>query len=55
MSKKGRALEKQKKQNSPKAKVKQAKKSYYASYEAKQKWAEKKEKKAQKKFDTFGK
>jgi hypothetical protein len=37
MSKKSRALEKQKKQNSPKAKAKQAKKSYYSSYAAKQK------------------
>ena len=42
MSKRRKALKRQKKQNSPKAKAKQAKKAYYASPAAKQKWADKK-------------
>ena len=47
MSKKSRAIRNQKKQNSPKQKAKQAKKSYYASYAAKVDWDEKKARKKQ--------
>ena len=45
MSKRRKALKRQKKQNSPKARAKQAKKAYYASPEAKRKWEDKKAKK----------
>lgn len=44
MSKRKRALEKAKKANSPQRKLKRAKKAYYASSAAKQKWEEKKAK-----------
>lgn len=47
MSRKKRAIEKQKKQNSPAKKAKNAKKNYYASYVAREKWDEKKERKQQ--------
>ena len=47
MSRRKRALEKQRKQNSPAKKAKQSKKIYYASYAAKEKWQKKKEKKEQ--------
>ena len=47
MSKKKRAIERQKKRNSTATKLKQEKKRYYASYEAKSKWDEKKAKKEQ--------
>lgn len=42
MSSKRRAIEKQKKANSPKAKEKRAKKQFYGSYEAKLQWEDKK-------------
>lgn len=47
MSRKKRKLEKQKKQNSPAMKAKLAKKRYYASDAARDKWESKKEKKYQ--------
>lgn len=47
MSRKKRAIERQKKQNSPQKKAKQAKKTYYKSNEAKQNWSEKKARKDQ--------
>ena len=51
MSRKKRALERQKKQNSQTQKLKRAKKAYYASNEAKQKWEDKKTRKEQGDFD----
>lgn len=47
MSRKKRAIERQKKQNSPQKKAKQAKKSYYSSREASENWEEKKARKEQ--------
>lgn len=47
MSRKKRALERQKKQNSPQRKAKQAKKTYYKSYAAKEDWDKKKDRKDQ--------
>ncbi len=47
MSRRKRALEKQRKQNSPARKAKLAKKQQYASYESKEKWREKQERKKQ--------
>jgi len=47
MSRKKRALEKQRKQNSPEKKAKQEKRKYYASREAEEKWRDKKERKRQ--------
>ncbi len=47
MSRKKRAIEKQKKQNSPKRKAKQAKKAYYSSWDAHDTWEEKKARKEQ--------
>ena len=46
MGKGRKALEKQRKANTVKARAKRAKKAYYQSPEAKQKWEEKKAKKA---------
>lgn len=51
MSRKKRALEKQKKANSVAKKEKAAKKKYYASFEAKNAWEEKKARKAQSEYD----
>ena len=48
MSKKKRALEKQRKQNSLAKKAKQRKKSYYASSAAKERWNDKKGRKENK-------
>ena len=47
MSRKKRALERQKKQSSPMQKAKRAKKQYYASIAAKDNWEEKKARKEQ--------
>ena len=44
-------MRKQKKQESAKAKIKRQKKAYYASYESKVRWQEKKQRKALKKFE----
>ena len=54
MAKRRKALEKRKKENSAKAKVKRAKKAFYQSPAAKQKWEEKKAKKAKKRLETYG-
>ena len=54
MAKRRKALERQKKENSAKAKAKRAKKAYYQSPAAKQKWEEKKAKKAKKAAETYG-
>lgn len=54
MSKRRKALARQKKENSLKVKVKRAKKAYYQSPEAKKKWEEKKAKKAKKAAETYG-
>lgn len=51
VSKKRRAMEKQKRENSPARKQKRAKKAQYASLESKIKWEEKKAAKAAKKQD----
>lgn len=47
MSRKKRAIEKQKRQNSSASKQKKAKKNYYASYAAMEKWEDKKARKEQ--------
>lgn len=47
MSRKKRTIEKQKKQNSPAKKAKQAKKQFYASPAAEEQWKEKKFRKKQ--------
>lgn len=47
MSRKKRAIEKQKKQNSPQKKAKRAKKAYYSSWDARCTWEEKKARKEQ--------
>ena len=51
MSRKSRALEKQKKLNSQAKKAKNAKKNYYASYAAKEAWEKKKARKKQSQID----
>ena len=51
MSRKSRALEKQRKQNSQAKKAKNAKKRYYASALAKETWEEKKARKQQGQID----
>ena len=48
MSRKKRANQQAKKANSPAAKAKRAKKAYYASEEAKKKWADKQKRKHEK-------
>ena len=47
MSRKKRAIERQKKQSSPAQKAKRAKKQYYASSDAKDNWEDKKARKEQ--------
>ena len=51
MSRRKRAIEKQKKQSSPMQKAKRAKKQYYASNAAKDNWEEKKARKEQSRFN----
>ena len=51
MSRRKKAIEKEKKQNSAEHKKKQAKKNYYRSYQAKEKWDEKKSRRDQSKLD----
>ena len=51
VSKRKRTFKNQKKQSSPEQKRKRAKKAYYHSFEAKQKWDDKKARKAQSQND----
>lgn len=52
MSKRKRAIERQKKANSPEKKAKRAKKNYYVSLAAKEKWNEKKSRKEEKRISA---
>lgn len=47
MSRRKKAIERQRKQNTPEKKAKRAKKEKYASFASKEKWEDKKEKKRQ--------
>lgn len=51
MSRRKRAIERQKKLNSPAKKAKQSKKNFYASTAAKEQWEKKKARKEQSNYD----